>query len=51
MKFRVYEYPLKDSKGKVYYGSYTIRDGVKSVGFKGEKLVQIFNIKEEENRK
>lgn len=37
-----YEYPLKDSKGNVYYGSYTIKDNVKPKCFKDEKLVQKF---------
>ena len=42
MKFRVYEYPLKDKKGNVYFGSYTIKNGVKPMGFKDERLVQVF---------
>ena len=41
-KFKHYEYPLKDSNGNVYYGSYTIRDGAKPKKYKGEKLVQTF---------
>ena len=44
-KFKVYEYPLKDKNGKTYYGSYTIKDGIKPLGYKGEKLVQIFTAK------
>lgn len=42
MKFKVYEYPLKDEQGKVYYGSYTIKNSIKPLGFKGEKLVDTF---------
>lgn len=45
MKFKVYEYPLKDAKGKTYYGSYTIKETAKPCGFKGEKLVQTFELK------
>ncbi len=45
MKFKVYEYPLKDEKGKTYYGSYTIKEYVRQVGFKGEKLVDTFELK------
>lgn len=41
-KYRRYEYPLKDKNGNVYYGSYTIKEGVKPLGFKDEKLVQKF---------
>lgn len=37
-----YEYPLKGANGKTYYGEYTIKDGVKPLGFKGEKLVSTF---------
>ena len=37
-----YEYPIKHPNGSVYYGSYTIKDGVKAKGYKGEKLVQKF---------
>ena len=40
--FNVYEYPLKDNNGKVYYGSYTIKLYRKPLGFKGEKLVDTF---------
>ena len=43
-KFKVYEYPLKDIRGKVYYGSYTIKAEVEPLGFKGEKLVQTFTV-------
>ena len=46
MKFKRYEYPIKDNKGNIYYGSYTIKDGVKPLNFKDEKLVQKFEIKE-----
>ena len=42
MIFQRYEYPLKDINGNIYYGSYTIKVGVKPLGFKGEKLVQTF---------
>ena len=42
--YNVYEYPLKDPKGNIYYGSYTIKEGVKPMGFKDEKLVQTFSI-------
>ena len=45
MKFKRYEYPLKDKNGKTYYGSYTIKDSVEPLNFKGEKLVQIFETK------
>lgn len=45
MKFKVYEYPLKDSKGRIYYGSYTIKEHVKPLNFKGERLVQTFELK------
>lgn len=37
-----YEYPIKHPNGSVYYGSYTIKDGVKAKGYKGEKLIQKF---------
>lgn len=40
IRFNHYEYPLKDSKGNTYYGEYTIREGVKPLGYKGEKLTQ-----------
>lgn len=41
-KFKVYEYPLKDSNGKTYYGSYTIKAECNPCGFKGERLVAKF---------
>ena len=41
-KFHVYEYPIKHKDGSTYFGSYTIQDGAKPVGFKDEKLVQTF---------
>ena len=41
-KFKVYEYPLKDGEGNIYYGSYTIKDGVNPLHFKGEQLVDKF---------
>lgn len=37
-----YEYPIKHPDGSIYYGSYTIKEGVKAKGYKGEKLVQKF---------
>lgn len=40
--FEIYEYPLKDNKGKSYYGSYTIIAGLKPCGFKGERKVSTF---------
>ena len=41
--FEVYEYPIKHPNGKTTYnGSYTIRKGVKPLGYKDEKLVQRF---------
>ena len=39
---KVYEYPLKTQDGKTYQGSYTIKENVKPLGFKGEKLVDTF---------
>ena len=39
---KVYEYPIKAKDGSIYYGSYTIKDGIKPLGYKGEKLVQKF---------
>ena len=41
-KFKIYEYPLKDNNGNVYYGSYTIKENVKPLGFKGERLTATF---------
>ena len=41
-KFKVYEYPLKGKNNKTYYGSYTIKENVKPLGFFGEKLVDTF---------
>ena len=41
-RFKVYEYPLKDKNGNVYFGSYTIKADVKPKGFKGEKIVDKF---------
>jgi len=40
--FNVYEYPLKDVNGNTYYGSYTIKNSIKPLGFKGEQLVDTF---------
>lgn len=37
-----YEYPLKDKNGKTYQGSYTIKEGIKPLGYKDEKLVCSF---------
>lgn len=45
MKFKRYEYPITDKNGNTYYGSYTIKVGVKSLGFQNEKLVQVFEAK------
>ena len=42
-KFKVYEYPIKHKDGSTYFGSYTIKDGVKPLHYKGEKLVQTFS--------
>lgn len=42
-KFAVYEYPIKHPSGATYYGSYTIKEGVAPLGFKGERLVQKFS--------
>lgn len=42
--FQTYEYPLKDTKGNVYYGSYTIKEGIKPLGFKDERLVNTFSV-------
>lgn len=47
--FNVYEYPLKDREGNVYYGSYTIKDGVKPLHFKGEQLVDTFEAEVSKN--
>lgn len=44
IKMKVYEYPLKDTNGNIYMGSYTIKDHVKPLEFKGEKLVQTFEM-------
>lgn len=44
-KFKRYEYPLKDDNGNEYVGSYTIKENVKPLGFKGEKLVDKFEAK------
>lgn len=44
MKFKGYEYPLKDSKGNIYYGYYSIKETAKPCGFKDEKLVEEFEI-------
>lgn len=40
--FKVYEYPLKDVNGNTYFGSYTIKNSIKPLGFKGEQVVDIF---------
>ena len=42
MKFKIYEYPLKDGQGNIYNGSYTIKENVKPLHFKGEQLVGEF---------
>lgn len=42
-KFKVYEYPIKGEKGKSdYLGSYTIKEGVKPLGYKGERIIDKF---------
>lgn len=42
-RFKVYEYPIKKEKGRgEYTGSYTIKEGVKPLGYKGEQLVSRF---------
>ncbi len=38
----VYEYPIRHPNGTTYTGSYTIKQGVKPMGYKGEQLVQTF---------
>lgn len=43
LKLKVYEYPLKDDEG-TYLGSYTIKEDVKPLGFKGERLVDELEI-------
>ena len=45
MKYQRYEYPLTDDNGNTYYGSYTIKEGIKPLKFKDEKLVQEFETK------
>lgn len=40
-RFKVYEYPIKDKNG-TYLGSYTIKNDLPPLGYKGEKLVQAF---------
>lgn len=40
--FNVYEYPIKGKGNETYLGSYTIRKGVKPLGYKGEVLVDTF---------
>ena len=41
-KFKRYEYPLKDTKGNTYYGSYTIYAELEPNHLQGETLVQEF---------
>ena len=43
MRFNRYRYPLKDHLGS-YYGYYTIKESVKPMGFKDEKLVETFTV-------
>ena len=43
-KFKHYEYPLKDKKGNIYYGEYTIKENTKPCGFEGEKLVETYEL-------
>ena len=38
----VYEYPIRHPNGTTYNGSYTIKKGIKPMGYKGEHLVQTF---------
>lgn len=45
MKFKVFNYPLKDKKGNVYMGSYTIKYKAKPLGFPREKLCYVFDMK------
>lgn len=40
--FKVYQYPIKDKKGNIIIGSYTIKEEVKPLGFEGERLVSEF---------
>ena len=47
-RLKVYEYPLKDGKGQIYYGSYTIKNEIEPLGFKGERLVQKFTVEVED---
>ena len=42
-KFKVYEYPIKDGKNS-YTGSYTIKANVNPLKYKGEKLVDVFEV-------
>ena len=39
---KCYEYPIKHPNGTIYMGSYTIKDGVEPLHYKGEHLVQKF---------
>ena len=41
MKFKVYAYPIHDGK-RSYYGTYTIKETAKPLGFKNEKQIQEF---------
>jgi len=43
-KMKRYEYPIKVGKEKTLTGSYTIKEDAKPLGFKGEKLVQKFEM-------
>ena len=40
--FKVYQYPIKDKKGNIIIGSYTIKEEVEPLGFEGERLVSKF---------
>lgn len=40
---QVYEYPIRHPNGTSYVGSYTIKKGIKPLGYKGEHLVQTFS--------
>lgn len=44
-----YEYTVKEKDGTTYKGSYTIKEGVKPLGYEDEKLVQEFTIEVPDN--
>ena len=41
-KLKRYEYPIKVGDKVICIGSYTIKEDIKPLGFKNEKLVQEF---------